>query len=570
MFIKLRQFITSRYGIPVIVFTTYLLLNHGITGPAYLSDEIGYLDKAATIAGSLVHLSTSWFGGYSLMISPAFMLSANIHIEWLMVLILNALMWAGSAALLQYMLRTIYPKTEPRTIWFVTIGTMAYPSWLSMSGYAFSTSGFVLVFLAALATLLKSKLTNRGWLIIAGLLSGYLCWIHPLGFLLVGLLGLLFIFQSVLRKKLIYSIVAVLGALIGISYLLVIEPIFEHIMSGSITNDVHYTNTLTTLLSAATGIHFWLQAGLLLLGLLLFVIVATFGTALYGATTIISQLFKHKDQWKAQLLDVNFVIKILSVLLVILVLFSTALSFAASGQLRIDQWVYGRYTDMYLLPLIAFGLLATWRFKQALIAAGAVIITGIILSLATNAQNTSFVYDNKVNIQGLWPMFVASVFHVDYYWLWAILGGIGIAIVGLMGTKKYKPFLLLLFIPITLADVGNYLYHHTVINQHSTVSSLYQDIKNSYKETDCIGFTPVPDSNERFNLYSYYLHGYDIRQISFAQWLRDNCSGPYLTYTLPPSLPDGVQVTGQEVSTKLLLISHVGTGSATVTPTLFR
>ena len=163
-----KQITDSRWTIPLLVLVSFFLLNLGNVGPAYLSDEIGYLDKAATIAGSTVHFSTSWFAGYSFMISPAFMISSDPYVEWNIILILNALMWAGVAALLQYILRATHPHATNRSIFLATFGAMLYPSWLSMSGYAFSTSGFVLVFMAALAAIIKSQLTSVRWLSLAG------------------------------------------------------------------------------------------------------------------------------------------------------------------------------------------------------------------------------------------------------------------------------------------------------------------------------------------------------------------------------------------------------------------
>jgi hypothetical protein len=565
----IRRFAASGYGIPVIVFVVYFALNLGISGPAYLSDEVGYLDKAATIAGSTVHMATSWFGGYSFMISPAFMLSSDPYVEWVIVLLLNALMWAVSAALLRYIVAKLYPKATTKALWFTTIGAMAYPSWLSMSGYAFSTSGFVLIFMAALATLLRSNLTHRGWLVVAGVLSGFLCWIHPRGFLFVGLFVVVLALQSLLKKSWWPILIALLGTAFAVSYPLIVQPMFARVMGGSI-NDSHYGSGIADILQATTTLHYWLQVGLLVIGLLLFIISATFGIAVYGSLPIIKQFFDGKKSWKTKLQDTNTVIKLLSVLLVLAALAFTALSFAADKLLRIDQWVYGRYIDMYLLPVIAFGLLASWRLKQAAVIAGATLVAGVILSLATNPDNTSFVFNNKVNIQSLWPMHIASIVHANYYWLWGLMGAIGIAIVGLMGVKKRKLLLVLVLIPIILAGAGNYLYHRTIIDQHSTVSSLYSYIKDHYQPTDCIGFTPAPDNNERFNLYSYYLHGYNVKQISFEQWQKNGCKGAYLTYTPLVTLDPTLQITGQEAQTGLQMITPRVPGDPITSPLIFK
>lgn len=570
MLVQIRRFIASAYFVPILVFVVYFTLNLGIGGPAYLSDEIGYLDKAATIAGSVVHMSTSWFGGYSFMLSPAFLISSNPYTEWTIIILLNALMWSGSAVLLRYILGRIYSKISPRTLQLVTLGAMAYPSWLSMSGYAFSTSGFVLIFMATLAAVVKSKFIHRGWLSLAGILAGYLYWIHPIGVLLLGLLVILLIAQSVLQKRWWPALIAIISVVFALAYNTIVHPLFDRVMDGGINNDTHYSSGIADILHATITIHYWLQVGLLLIGLFLFVAVATFGMAIYGSLPVIKQLWASKSSWKAQLQDTGFIIKLLSVSVVFGAVCFTALSFAADKQLRIDQWVYGRYIDMYLLPLLAFGLLAAWRFKQALGIAVGVVIAGVVLSLTTNTSNTSFIFNNKVNLQGLWPMHLASIIHANYYWVWAVLGAVGILVAGYMFTKNRKPLLALLLVPIILASIGNYIYHKTITLQHSTVSSLYQYIKETNTTSECIGFTPASDTNERFNLYSYYLHGFDIKKMTFEQWRLDNCLGPYLTYSPPLALPSGLRVTGREEQTGLLMISRVGHNNAAFTPIVFK
>ena len=47
------------------IFLTYWLFSSQYTGPAYLSDEIGYLTKAAAFAGYPVDMASHWHGGYS-------------------------------------------------------------------------------------------------------------------------------------------------------------------------------------------------------------------------------------------------------------------------------------------------------------------------------------------------------------------------------------------------------------------------------------------------------------------------------------------------------------------------
>jgi hypothetical protein len=294
-------------------------------------------------------------------------------------------------------------------------------------------------------------------------------------------------------------------------------------------------------------------------GLLFFAVVATFGLVVYASLPTLQRVWRMKRAWRRWARSPRVIALCLPIALVLGVIAITALSSATDSQLRMDQWVYGRYTDMYLLPLIGYGLLARWRPLQAWHVAVLVVLSGGLLSVVATTHNTLFGFDNKVNIQGLWPMQLASVVHANWYWAWGVLGAAGVLVCGYLGTIRLKRFLPILALPVLMACAGNYVYHLTIARQHASVSSLYGYIKMQYAKTDCIGFTPNPDSNERFNLYSYYLHGYNIKKMTLQQWRQQGCQGPYLTYDAAVATAPGLQVAAVEASTQLLMVTH-GTG----------
>lgn len=553
---KLNKIIFSGRTIPIVVFISFWLLSLGIGGPAYMSDEIGYLSKAATVAGSTVHLSTSWFAGYSLLISPAFLLSSDPYVSWNIIIMLNALMWAGTAALLQYILRRTHPQASERAIFFATLGAMLYPSWLSMSGYAFATSGFVLVFMAALAALLKSNLTNMKWLGLTALLVGYLGWIHPFGLIFVCLFSGVFLLKVIVERSYRLLGAPVLACIVAAAYFVVVHPWFTQVMGGNQGNDNHYSAGFSGLLQLITTLNYWLQAGTLLIGLLFFTMIATFGVVAYSSSSIIRQLLRDRQYWRKILQKPESLVMAMTVVVVFGAICFTALSWGVNPTLRPDQWIYGRYSDMYLLPLIAFGLLAGWRYKQALAVAGFVILTGVLLSLATNPDNTAWAYINKVNLQSFWPIHLPRAVRTNNYWVWGLLGASAIVACGFMGTSKRKIYLPALLVPlIALAGLGNYLYQYRIARGYAAPSSLYQYVQTNFTTTDCIGFTPDLDKSERFNLYSYYLQGYDMKKMTLDEWQRQDCKGPYLTYDSALAVSPELQVIGLEATTGLYMIT---------------
>lgn len=522
--------VMKQFWLPGLVFVAFLLLNFSSSGPAYMSDEIGYLSKAATLAGEQVNHVTSWFGGYSYLISPAFMLTSDPVMTWKLLLVLNAAMWGMTAWLLGYVLRKLRPEATDKAVLLATGGAMLYPSWLSMSGYAFATSGFVLVLMASLAALLKSDVTDWRWLAVSSLLAAFLGWMHPLGFIYVALMALLIIGRALTAKKPQLAGIGILGLVAAVIYPTAIQPMFTRAMQGGATNESHYSDSAATITQAIGTTEYWLNAGLLVIGLLFFVVVATFGIILFAIAPAVKQALDARRRPAELLGDARLMVSVLPFLAILGVVAVTAASWAATDYIRIDQWVYGRYSDMYLLPLIGLGLMVRWSPKLALAAAGFAGIAGLVLTAATNPENTAFMFNNKVNLQSLWPMHFGSVIHANHYWFWGLLGAVGIGFVGVLGSYRRQTVMALLLVPVAMCGIANSLYHQTIVKQYSTPAELYTVIKQKYQPDDCIGFTTDVDSQERFNLYTYYLRGYDFKKMTVQEWQAEGCTGPYLTY----------------------------------------
>jgi hypothetical protein len=538
--------------IAILVFITYFAINIGITGPQYLSDEIGYLAKASTITGNVVHASSSWNGGYSILISPAFLFFSNPYVEWQAVLIINALLWAGSALLLYYTLRSLHKKTRTPVIAVATLASFAYPAYGVMSGYAFATTGFVFIFMAMLAALIKSQFKRPFWLVITALLSGYLFWIHPIGSIAVILIVALFVAKAIRDKTISFALYGLIPLLITGLYELLVKPAFDAVMSAGGTVNTHYETTLNTIFSSLITAHFFINALLLIIGLILYTCIATFGIALYGVIPHIKKYFQDRTAWKSLFLDPTQAVMTLTVLSVIGAILATAISTAGTPQLRADQWIYGRYTEMFLLPLIGIGLLSVWRLRSGIILAAITLVGGILFQIFTNNTNTALTSINEVNIQAFWPLVFLRHAEANYL-IWFILGAIGIGIVAFLGTPKRKVGLLILLPLLVLTVIVNMGWHRGLLKTYSSPSGLYQVVTNNYPAKTCIGYTTGFDTDERMTLYSFYFHTYDLRPMSYGTWLHSTCSGPYLTYILPTSL-SGVTIVGHETMSGLYML----------------
>lgn len=553
------KLVRSRITIPCLVFVTFFTLSLGIGGPAYLSDEVGYLSKAAAIAGNPVYFVSSWFGGYSFMISPAFFLSSDPAVTWNILLVLNASMWAAVAALLQYMLTRLRPDASRRAVFFATLGAMLYPSWLSMSGYAFATSGFVLILMACLASILKSELTNLRWLGVAAAFAGYLFWIHPLGFVFVGLFAIAMVLAAIAQKSYYMALIPSISVLFAASYVAIVQPWLNRIMSGGIGDSSHYAAGVSNLLQGISTPKYWLHVGVLLAGMIFFLLIATYGLVVYSSVDIIKKLRRNPQNLTKLLVKPEYLVVLLPLLATLGVICFTALSSAATSQLRPDQWIYGRYSDMYVLPLIALGLLVGWRTKQAIQIVAFVLLAGFVLSIVTNPQNTDYAYINKVNLQSFWPIHLPLSLRTNSYWIWGVFGAAAIMICGVLGSKTRRKYMLLPLLPLLmLCAVDNHMYQFRIAHSYASPSTLYQYVRANYAASDCIGFSPSNDDHERFSLYSYYLHGYNLKRMPFERWQQEKCAGPYLTYDPSLAASPALQVKGVESKTGLYMITRLG------------
>lgn len=546
------KLVSTPYPLAILVYIVFLAANWVFYGPAYLSDEVAYLNKAATIAGQTVHVDGSWFGGYSILISPAYFLSHNPYTEWKIILVLNAAMWAFTTVLLFYVLRQLRPKASAKAVTFATAGSLLYPAWISMSGYAFATSAFVLVLMASLACLVKSKLIRGRWLLASGIFGGYLFWVHPLGGVYLGLLMMLFATIAIVHKHWKFVVAPVATVAVALSYLFVVSPILNYLMRSN-DNTFHYTRTFTNIIHTVLTFGFWERFGVLSAGLLFSALIATFGIIAFAADDSVRGWVASKLPWRKKVVDPLIIVPILLIVSLIGVLGVNAISTASNASaIRLDEWVYGRYADMFILPLLGLGLLAKWRPRVILITIAFVVASGALLLVYTNPHNTDFTANNKVNIEAFWPMFLTSFVHVRDYFIWGILGAGAIGVTYVAARKNKKIIILALLPIILLTDGANMLYHYTILTDHSTVSSLYSYVKDTYAPNQCIGFSPQIDSLERFSLYSYYLHGYNVQQMSMNDWIKDKCTGPYFSYNSDVKMP-GVFEKGTDKTVGLLM-----------------
>ncbi len=552
-----RVQVIAYWSLMVGIFLLYWLFNTPFYGPAYLLDEVGYITKAATLAGYSIDLSNHWNGGYPIIISPLFKFSFDPFQLWQALLVFQAFIWVFSFMLLFKLLKEFFPNGDYWEIYFAVVISAAYPSWISMSGYAFATTLFVFVYMLSIYTMLKISFDNILSIVPHILLVGFLYWIHPAGKVTIAasflVLSAYAWYYGKLKSILVYILIA---SVLIVAYKWGIHSWLDHAMTAKNYKSEDHYKTITSVLKAASNHKFWIAWFLMFWGSVASIFISTFGLVAYALVAIWSRLKGEFHNRK----DVN------NQNLINAALFFMAISFlgiAMSGSLSLASpsvhhrvphsfWNYERYLDMVLLPLLGIGFLSTWKLIHAKAMFVIVFLSGILIYAYTSTFHTNGNFDNLVDTQSFWPV---ALLQNNNYILTFTAGAIGIVLVYIF-RKKIFIYILLFLWGITVLHQGSWhwlwlngykkapiLYRFyspdfpdiRAIRGHSSPSSLYDLITSNYSKGECIGFDQYAEKSsfnykkERRNLYAYYLFEYDIKRMSPTQWMQE-CDGPYLTY----------------------------------------
>lgn len=541
--------------VPVAVFLAYLLVSLQYAGPAYLADEIGYLSKAAFLAGHSVDGASSYHAGYALFLAPLFYFFDDPSHTWTAIMVVNALMWAATFLAMRRILHALMPETDPVRLTMVLVLLALYPACLSMSGYAFSQTAFALTFSVSVLALLRLDPNRSVSVAPHALLAGFLYWVHPVG-LAVGVASVITVaFWAIKTRR--YQGLALHVALVAgmaLAYQFVLDPwMVEAMTPAGQAARVHYP-AMGKVLASLGSAKAWLTLTGLFCGMLAYTIVATFGFAGVGARHVMGSLFGRNGASGAPVTSLQQQAALLFVLLSVVGIIGMAAVSSASGTPdRMDHWIYGRYMEPVLLPLFGLGLLGSKRNSLIAVSSAMFLYTTGYLLQEGLAISGPF---NVVNIPAFWPRLVFPNGNVT---LW-FLAAAAIVLVALHVRNLAMVFLAGIF---AWSGYDQFVWHSNILASHSNPSEIPDFVERNYPSGTCVGFDdlstfgmrPGSSTAERRNLYSYFLYDFDFRRMSKEAW-HDDCAGPLLTYdrSIADKFPD-VRILGRESGTSLYVVA---------------
>ena len=486
---------------------------------------------------------------------------------WQGVLTLNAAMWAATFLSLWQLVGHFFADSPSRHRTLALAVTAVYPTWLTMSGYAFPTTIIVLVFLLSVIAALRVSL-RRWWSVIPHSVTvGYLYWIHPTG-LAIAVASVVALAIVSLKNRGFASL-AVHVAVVSLLLVVYREGLHQWLLNVGSTPDFsaneHYPSYLSMLAYVGRP-EFWFVTFVAALGQVSYLTVGSLGLAVCGFVALTHRAWERlsasaSDDGCCSGSDAYASLFPLFSMAGVILMGSA--SFAASsvlpvdGSPRVDQWIYGRYAEGVLPLFLAFGVLNAWRRRRLPLLAGGLVVVGALLTVTAGPVTNN----NLLNTTAFWPQYVSEN---PNYLLWMSLGALGgvvFQVVSQLRKTGKAVALVLLLCAYVLCGVGAARFHAQKLDSHSTPTGLVEVVRTNYESGTCVGFNPEMPAGvalfhrERYQLHIFYLYDYTYRRMTISDWL-DSCDGPLLTYQIERlrDVPD-VVLLGQEVRSGLYFVA---------------
>lgn len=515
-------------GLILAVVATVLVTGANIRmpGPIIQADEGSYLANAAAIAGYDNDKASSYHAGYSLLISPAFLLARGPDAIWRLVLLVNAALYFLLCVALWKLAGKLAPDTDrPHDRVLPVLLVSAYPMWVAMAGYAFSQLAFATTF--AWATLFLFKAVNRDrwhdWCLFA-LLAGYTYWIHPTGIVVVAVALLACLSYSMASRHVALPLTAIaLTILVTLTYGSLFVPWLHSHMDLGRPASMHYPGLRATLQALfyqkGTMLSFFQHA----CGHLFYLIIGSAGVFLLGIAESISRIRASAAPTKRQ--EVPLATGVFVVLCPVGILTLSALMFSTGNSaVRLDHWIYGRYVEGALAPLLLAG-----AYHRAWHGVGWGIPLAVLAAWALSTGMSHYDGIAPFNIPALWQQFQPGLPGV---WQWLFAGCAVMALVAILGRKSGMVCLTGLFCFAAWRQID---WHQTASGYGVDRWQSARYVRAHYRPGTCLGFD-VGSSGDDYDKqvfwfdYAFQLYDYNLRGMTPSRWSK-TCDGPLFSYS---------------------------------------
>jgi hypothetical protein len=502
------------------------LWNRSVFGPTIQADEGSYLANAAAIIGFPNDFASSYSAGYSIIISPAFILGREPDEIWGWVIVINALLYFFLVLGLWNLCSFLGVKSLSWQERLIPVTLVAlYPMWTIMVGYSFAQLAFSVFTVWAVVFFCEASIHRRtfGW-IIFGATIGYLPWIHPIGAVSAASASIALVFFSLKTKdpKPAFYTLTIIIFTIGVHKAL-FHPWLLSIMTIGGPPQLHYPR-IANLFSQIWFADFWLDFISRIGGHVFLITIGTVGLLISGITRQLSFFSDKKHAGKYQTQDICRLALsthlILSTLITILI---SCLWFATTpGANRLDHWLYGRYVEGTIAPLLLAGAINTKWIRARWVTLVA-IISAALLSFGLN----DYAHTANFNTSTFWQEFYIR----DGGPFWWLLSGCALIFVcSLSGKYLGSTIICIFFIFCSYLQIH---WHKSASKDARARVEATKYVRNNYPSGTCVGYD-IPESVDYSKAifwfdFGFQLYDYRLQRIDVKDW-RAKCDGPLFTF----------------------------------------
>ncbi|MFC4910974.1 phospholipid carrier-dependent glycosyltransferase [Actinomadura gamaensis] len=369
-----------------------LVFASGQTMPVATPDETGYLFAARVLTGGPpadMSYGTVYRGGYPMLLLPAFKLAHDPDTVYRLCLLTNALV--GALVLpLAYVLLRRFGLSRGRSCLFANV--------VALLPAAVFYSEFVLTDAVLPAVVLGWLLLTHTWLtsenpriqpaaaIGASLLAGYACAAHSRGVVIIAVHALLVLVATVRRWRPVWQSALALAALAAVFLAgTKLNAHLFHVLYPAGDNDLE--GNLLRRLTSASGLGWTFS---LAVGQVWYLIVGTGGLAGIGLLGCGSLAVRRGTEARLRALALAVLASIAGI--------AVATSAALPDEVRVGNYVYGRYLACFAPVLVAAGIAVLVQASRRTLgwAAGGTVVlaaaSGAVVYAYAGSRLTRYVF----------------------------------------------------------------------------------------------------------------------------------------------------------------------------------
>ena len=486
-----------------IVFMATLLVfwgySHFTSVPLIHGDESGYLLNAAALAGFKTDAYSSYYPGYSLFISIAYLGGASPDATYDRIQLINAVLWGISAVMLYRLVNSLQPQAPRQQRLLVLATALLYPAFLVFGSLALSENLFVpCALLLALLVFGQARDLSWGYTLGIAVAAAMLTLSHPKGALLVvaAAMAMLVNFRSRPAATLL-RIVAML-VVAAVLYKLSRHYLDAHLRLMLNAEDLkaydHYPG-LKEILEDAAKIFTWtgfLRFVGVVSGQALYLVAGSLGLVALGMVWCARNLLSREAPADIKALSAYSLLSLLAV-------YAFSVFFMKEG-VRADHIMYGRYSESVILPLLLFGALSLPAARELKwIAISMAVLAALVLVSQGNPINGSIVVMNVTTVEGIRKL-LPGVLNVS---------GIALICAAIVMLLSRLPRAGALRLVLALFALNACYFGATFLREGSGYRekqhSLVDRVKGGFPGVRCVNYDMTSMSEWERNNYQFYL-----------------------------------------------------------------